>query len=500
MPYTVPHFINGQRAEGRSQRFSPIYHPATGECVGQVILADPSDVEAAIHAAKTAFLAWSSTTPSHRTQILRQYNALLNQHRDALAKLISQEHGKTLADAHGSLQRGIDVLELACSAPSFLKGDYSATVGTGIDSFSLKQPLGVCAGITPFNFPAMIALWMFPIAIACGNTFVLKPSEKDPSCALRLAELMTEAGLPDGVLNVIQGDKEAVDALLIHPDIQAISSVGSTPVAQHIYQTAAAHGKRVQAFGGAKNHALVMPDADTSQTAETIIGAAYGSAGERCMAISVVVVIGDTAADALISELKSRVQRLTIGHSFSANVDMGPLITAEHRQKVVSYVDLGITEGADLVVDGRSYIHPEHKEGFYLAGCLFDHVKPTMRIYQEEIFGPVLCVVRAPDFETALNYISEHPYGNGTAIFTQNGHAAREFATRVQVGMVGINIPIPVPVAYHSFGGWKQSIFGASGIYGEEGFRFYTRIKTVTQKWSVSALEQSNFGMPSGCD
>jgi malonate-semialdehyde dehydrogenase (acetylating)/methylmalonate-semialdehyde dehydrogenase len=498
MSYIVPHFINGQRVQGSNQRFSPIYHPATGECVGQVVLASPADVESAISGAKMAFPSWSSTTPSQRVQILLRYNTLLNEHRDALARLISQEHGKTLADAHGSLQRGIEVLELACAAPNFLKGSHSASVGTGIDSFSLKQPLGVCAGITPFNFPAMIALWMFPIAIVCGNTFVLKPSERDPSCALRLAELMKEAGLPDGVLNVVQGDKEAVDVILSHPDIQAVSSVGSTSVARYIYQTAAAHGKRVQAFGGAKNHAVVMPDADIAQTAETIVGAAYGSAGERCMAISVVVAVGNTIADALVDELKSRVERLSIGHSFSSDVDMGPLITAEHRQKVIHYIETGLAEGAKLVVDGRDYTHPEHKEGFYLAGCLFDHVTPTMCIYQEEIFGPVLCVVRVPDFETALSYVNEHPYGNGTAIFTQNGHVAREFAMRAQVGMVGINVPIPVPVAYYSFGGWKQSIFGASGIYGEEGFRFYTKLKTVTQKWSMSMLEKSNFNMPLG--
>jgi malonate-semialdehyde dehydrogenase (acetylating)/methylmalonate-semialdehyde dehydrogenase len=495
MTYTVPHFINGQRTQGSRQRFSPIYHPATGESAGQVVLSNRADIETAISAAKKAFKSWSRTTAYSRIQILFKYKQILDQHRDELAKLISKEHGKTLTDAHGSLQRGIEVLELACGAPSFLKGDYSSAVGTDVDSYSIKQPLGVCAGITPFNFPAMIGLWMFPIAIACGNTFVLKPSEKDPSCALRLAELMTEAGLPDGVLNVVQGDKEAVDVLLTHPDIQAISSVGSTPVAQHIYQTAAQHGKRVQAFGGAKNHALVMPDADIAQTAETILGAAYGSAGERCMAISVVVIVGDKAADAFIEAIKPKVENLTIGHSFE-EVDMGPLVTAEHRHKVMSYIDLGITEGAELVVDGRTYQHPEHKNGFYLGGCLFDQVTPNMRIYKEEIFGPVLCVVRAPDFDTAVNYINEHEYGNGTAIFTKNGHAAREFATQVQVGMVGINVPIPVPVAYHSFGGWKHSIFGASGAYGEEGFRFYTKLKTVTQKWPKGDIEKPNFDIP----
>lgn len=495
MSYIVPHFIHGQRTEGSSQRRSPIYHPATGAVAGHAILANESDVNLAISAAKAAFSSWSCTTLARRTQLMFEYKKLLDQHRDELAKLIAEEHGKTIPDAHGSLQRGIEVVELACGAPGYLKGDYSEAVGTGIDCFSIRQPLGVCVGISPFNFPAMIGLWMFPLAIVCGNTFVLKPSEKDPSCAVHLAELMKAAGLPDGVLNVIQGDKEAVDVLLTHSDVQAVSFVGSTPIAEHIYKTAAAHGKRVQAFGSAKNHALVMPDVNIPQTAEMLVGAAYGSAGERCMAISVVVVVGNPTANALVDALKSRVAHLKIGHSCANDVEMGPLITAEHRAKVSAYVDSGVAEGAQLVVDGRQYQHPEYPEGFYLGGCLFDHVTPNMRIYQEEIFGPVLCVLRAPDFETALKWINEHQYGNGTAIFTQDGHAAREFVSRVQVGMVGVNVPIPVPVSYHNFGGWKNSIFGASGAYGEEGFHFYTRLKTVTQRWP-RMKEKSDFNIP----
>ncbi len=496
MTYTVPHFIHGKLAEGSSKRFGNIYHPATGELAGKTPLANSQDIDAAVSAAKTAFPSWSATTPSRRASIMFKYLQLLNQHRDELAQLLSKEHGKTLADAHGSLQRGIEVVEFACGAPHLLKGEYAENVGSGIDSYSMYQPLGVCVGITPFNFPAMIPLWMFPLAIVCGNTFVLKPSEKDPSCGLRLVQLMYEAGLPNGVLNMVNGDKEAVDALLAHPDVKAVSSVGSTPVAAHIYQTAALHGKRVQSMGGAKNHALLMPDADMDQAVEAIIGAAYGSAGERCMAIPVVVAVGDATADQLVEKLIPRVQNLKIGHSLMDNIDMGPLVTKEHREKVLSYVDIGVKEGAKLVVDGRGFVHPEHPKGFYMGGCLFDHVKPNMRIYREEIFGPVLCIVRAPDFETALQWTSEHEFGNGTAIFTNSGYFAHEFAARVQVGMVGINIPIPVPVAYHSFGGWKRSMFGDIGTHGMEAIRFYTKRKTITERWPAGKLEGANFNIP----
>lgn len=496
MTYTVPHFIQGKPSEGHSGRFGKIYHPATGEVAGKVPLANAQDVDAAVKAAKTAFPGWAATTPSRRASVLFKYNQLLQQHRDELAQLVAKEHGKTLPDAHGSLQRGIEVVEFACGAPHLLKGEYAEMVGGGIDSYSMYQPLGVCVGITPFNFPAMIPLWMFPLAIACGNTFVLKPSEKDPSCGLRMVQLMQEAGLPDGVLNLINGDKEAVDALLAHPDVKAISSVGSTPVAEYIYKTAASHGKRVQSMGGAKNHALVMPDADLDQATDAIIGAAYGSAGERCMAIPVVVAVGDTTADTLVEKLIPRVQALKIGHSFDKDIDMGPLVTAEHRDKVLSYVEIGIKEGAKLVVDGRNYRHPQHKHGFYMGGCLFDHVTPSMRIYREEIFGPVLCILRAPDFETALQWTNEHEFGNGTAIFTRDGYYAHEFAARVQVGMVGINIPIPVPVAYHSFGGWKRSMFGDIGTHGMEAMRFYTKRKTVTERWPVGKKEGADFNIP----
>ncbi len=497
MIYLVSHFIQGKLTPSQSKRLGDIYCPSTGEKVGQVAMASALDVDAAVVSAKTAFGSWSRTTPTHRAQILFRYRQLLSQHRDALAELIAQEHGKTLADAHGSLQRGIEVLEVACSAPSLLKGDYAESTANQIDSYSLHQPLGVCAGITPFNFPAMIALWMFPLSIVCGNTFILKPSEKDPSCGLRLAELLQEAGLPDGVLNVIQGDKEAVDALITHPDVDAVSFVGSTPIAEYIYKTATSHGKRTQAMGGAKNHAVVMPDADLDQTADALIGAAYGSAGERCMAISVVVTVGENLADALVKKLIPRIQTLKIGHSLEKETQMGPLVTASHRDKVVSYIELGIKEGAQLVVDGRNYQHPVHKNGFYLGGCLFDHVTPTMRIYREEIFGPVLCVLRAPDFETAIRWVSEHEYGNGAAIFTKDGYTAREFASRVQIGMIGINVPIPVPAAFHSFGGWKHSSFGNTGMYGMEAIRFYTKLKTVTQRWPEGKQEGPDFNIPS---
>lgn len=496
MTYTVSHFINGKLTPGQSSRFGDIYYPATGECMGKVAMANVQEVNQAVQAAKAAFPAWSATSAVRRTQILFKYRDLILQHRNELAELIANEHGKTLADALGSIQRGLEVVEFACGIPHLLKGDFSESVGTDVDSYSIRQALGVCVGITPFNFPAMIGLWMFPMAIACGNTFVLKPSEKDPSCGLRLVQLLYEAGLPDGVVNVINGDKEAVDALLVHPDVAAVSSVGSTPVAHHIYQTAASHGKRVQAMGGAKNHAVIMPDADLDQVADAVIGAAYGSAGERCMALPVLVTVGDAVADALVAKIAPRVQQLKIGHSLAKDVDMGPLITKEHREKVLSYVDLGVEEGAKLIVDGRGYQHPEHKKGFYMGGCLFDHVTTKMRVYREEIFGPVLCILRAPDFETALQWINEHEMGNGTSIFTQHGYYAKQFASRVQVGMVGINVPIPVPVAYHSFGGWKRSAFGDTGTMGPEAVHFYTKLKTITQRWPVEKATGAEFSIP----
>lgn len=483
MAYSVNHFINGKITENQNDRYQDIYNPANGQAIGRVTLANKVDVDNAINAAKEAFPKWAATTPLRRSRILFKLNSLLNDHLEDLAKLITQENGKTLSDARGSVQRGIEVVEFACGIPAHLKGSYTEEVGSGIDSFSIRQPLGVCAGITPFNFPGMIPLWMFPMAIACGNTFILKPSERDPSCSILLAELAKQAGLPDGVLNVIQGDKEAVDILLAHPDIKAISFVGSTPVAEHVYKTGTAHGKRVQALGGAKNHCLVMSDADLDQAAEAITGAAYGSAGERCMAISVVVAVGDTVADELIKRLVPKVQELKIGAGTESNTEMGPLITKQHLEKVKNYIELGIKEGAKLIVDGRGYQNKENPNGFYLGGCLFDQVQPNMRIYKEEIFGPVLCIVRSPDFESALKLVSEHEYGNGTAIFTRDGDTARNFSSRVQIGMVGINVPIPVPVAYHSFGGWKRSLFGDIHMHGPEGIQFYTRLKTVTQRW-----------------
>ena len=489
--YQVTHFINGQSINVSANKLD-LYNPATGEVIGQVALADQAIVEQAIAAAKSAFSQWSATTPLKRARILFKFKSLLEEHIDELAALITQEHGKTLVDAKGSVQRGIDVVEFTCGIPDHLKGTYTEEVATEVDSYSVRQPLGVCVGITPFNFPAMIPLWMFPLAIACGNTFILKPSEKDPSCAIRIAELTKKAGFPDGVINVVQGDKQAVDLLLKHPDVKAISFVGSTAVAEFVYKTATAHGKRVQAFGGAKNHCVVMPDADIDQAVDAIVGAAYGSAGERCMAISVVVAVGDELADTLVKKLKPRIQHLKIGPGNVSETEMGPLVTHAHWEKVKGYIDLGIKEGAELVVDGRDY---KQGNGFYMGGCLFDKVKPTMHIYQDEIFGPVLSIVRVADLQTALQLVSDHEYGNGTAIFTRDGNTARTFAAKVQVGMIGINIPIPVPVAYHSFGGWKRSMFGDIAMHGPEGIRFYTKLKTITQRW-LKPPKGAEFVMP----
>ena len=493
MVYQVAHLINGEMISEKG-RMQDIYNPASGEVIGQVPMADNHMVERAIAAAKAAFPKWAATTPIKRARILFKYKALLEAHIDEIAAIVNREHGKTLEDARGSIQRGIDVVEYACGIPTHLRGHYAEDVATDIDSYSVRQPLGVCVGITPFNFPAMIPLWMFPISIACGNTFVIKPSEKDPSCAMKLVELAKQAGLPDGVVNVLHGDKEAVDMLLMHHDVKAVSFVGSTPVAEYVHKMGVSYGKRVQAFGGAKNHCIVMPDADLDMTVDAIVGAAYGSAGERCMAISVVLAVGDQLADALIEKIKPKVENLKIGPGTQAGIEMGPLVTEVHLAKVKSYVDLGVKEGAKLLVDGRQYQQKDSK-GFFMGGCLFDNVTPAMRIYREEIFGPVLVFVRVPDFDTALKLINEHEYGNGTAIFTSDGNTARTFATKVQAGMVGINIPIPVPVAYHSFGGWKRSIFGDMHMHGIEGVQFYTKLKTITQRWLHSS-KTSAFVMP----
>lgn len=480
--YEVPQFINGKKVPTQGRQLD-LFNPATGAVIGHVDVADKKTVDQAVAAAKAAFPAWSETTPSQRAKILFRFKALLDQHREELVKLVNQEHGKTIAEAQGSLQRGIDVVDFACGIPNHLKTSFAEDVGTGVDSYSLHQPLGVCAGITPFNFPAMIPLWMFPMAIACGNTFVLKPSEKDPSTALRLVELAKEAGVPDGVVNMVNGDKETVDALLNHSDIKAISFVGSSPVAEYIYKTATAQNKRVQAFGGAKNHCIVMPDADLDQAADALVTAAYDCAGERCMAISVVVVVGDKVADALIEKMKPLISKIKVGPGNETNNTMGPLVTHQHWEKVQSYIQQGKQEGANLLVDGSQYKPADNQNGFFMGCSLFDNVKPSMRIYREEIFGPVLSVVRVPDFNSALQLINEHEYGNGTAIFTRDGYTARTFAEKVQVGMVGVNVPVPVPVAYHSFGGWKRSIFSDIGMYGHEAVRFYTKLKTITQRW-----------------
>lgn len=497
--YQVKHFINGKSISSHTEHSNTnqleLFNPATGDIIGHVSLADKTIVDQAVAAAKEAFPYWSSIPALKRSRLIFHFKELLVKNIDELAKLITQEHGKTLADAKGSIQRGIDVVEFACGIPNYLKGSYSENVSTNIDMYSIRQPLGVCLGVTPFNFPAMISLWMFPLAIACGNTFILKPSEKDPSVVVRIAELACEAGIPGGVVNVVQGDKEAVDWLIAHPDVQAVSSVGSTLVAEHIYKTSAAYGKRVQAFGGAKNHCVVMPDAELETTVNAIMGAAFGSAGERCMAISVVVAVGDTLADMLIEKLTPRILSLRIGNGNVQDVEMGPLITKIHLEKVKSYVDLGVKEGAKLIVDGRNYHSEEHPNGFYMGGCLFDQVTSHMRIYQEEIFGPVLLMMRVPDFDAALKLVNDHAYGNGTAIFTRDGHTARTYANKVQVGMIGINVPIPVPAAFHSFGGWKRSMFGDITMHGIESISFYTKLKTVTQHW-VATQVGSEFIMP----
>ncbi len=475
-------WINGQRVLSASDRLADVNNPASGEVIRRVPLANRADIDGAVAAAKAAFPGWRDTPPLRRARILNKFRDLLETHRAELAQLASEEHGKTLDDADGSVQRGIEVVEFAVGVPHLLKGEHAENVGRGVDCHSMLQPIGVCAGITPFNFPAMVPMWMFPIAIACGNTFILKPSEKVPSCSLRMAELFKEAGLPDGVFNVVPGDKEAVDALLAHPDVRAVSFVGSTPIAKYIYETAAHHGKRVQALGGAKNHAVVLPDAELDFTADAIMGAAYGSAGERCMAISTVVAVG-AIADALVAKLKARAEKLSVGPGNRKGVDMGPVISAPHRDKIVTYIDSGVKQGATLVTDGRGIKVEGYERGFFVGPTLFDNVGTAMDIYRDEIFGPVLIVLRVASLDEAIRMVNSNPYANGTAIFTTSGAAARRFQNEIEVGMVGINVPIPVPMAFFSFGGWKASLFGDLHMHGMEGVYFYTRTKAITTRW-----------------
>ena len=493
----IGHFINGKPVAD-SVNTQAVYDPARGEVVRHVALADRQTVEQAIEAAHAAFPAWRDTPAAKRARSMFRYKELLEENADRLVALLSEEHGKVLEDAAGELQRGIENVEYACGAPDLLKGEYSKNVGPAIDSWSEFQPLGVVAGITPFNFPAMVPMWMYPIALVCGNTFILKPSERDPSAPMLAAELLKEAGLPDGVFNLVNGGKEAVDTLLNDERVQAVSFVGSTPIAEYVYRTGTANGKRVQALGGAKNHAIVMPDADMENAVNALMGAAYGSCGERCMAISVVVAVGEETGDALVAGLSERIERLKVGAGCEVGNDMGPLVTREHEKKVRGYVDLGVEEGADLVVDGRDLQVPGHEDGFFLGACLFDNVKPGMRIYADEIFGPVLSVVRVDGLQEAMDLTDAHEFGNGTCIFTRDGEAARYFSDHIRAGMVGINVPLPVPVAYHSFGGWKRSLFGNLFVYGPDGVRFYTRRKTITQRWPSSDVREGvKFAFPS---
>ncbi len=491
----ITHFINGAEVRGQSGRFGDVFNPAMGEVSARVPLASDAEVGAAVGAAQKAFPAWAATPPLRRARVMFRFKELLDRHSEELASIITSEHGKVLSDARGEVTRGLEVVEFACGIPQLLKGEYTEQIGTGIDSYSVRQPLGVCAGITPFNFPTMVPMWMFPVAIACGNSFVLKPSERDPSASMLLARLLKEAGLPDGVFNVLHGDKVAVDGLLRDARVAAVSFVGSTPIAEYIYREGTARGKRVQALGGAKNHLVVMPDADLDQAVDALTGAAYGSAGERCMAISVAVAVGGIA-DELVKKLAERARALRVNTGTDEAAEMGPLVTGQHLQKVRGYVDKGTGEGATLVVDGRGLKVKGHEKGFFLGGCLFDHVATDMAIYREEIFGPVLGVVRVPDFEAALKLVNEHEYGNGVSLFTRDGDCAREFATRVQIGMVGINVPIPVPMAFHSFGGWKRSLFGDHYMYGPEGVRFFTHLKTVTSRWPAGIRAGAEFFMP----
>ena len=491
----IEHYVNGSKYTGSSKRKGKVFNPATGDVSSEVLLGSKEDLNKTVDFAKKAFENWSTKPPIQRARIIFKYKELIEKNYDELTKLIVSEHGKVYEDAKGSLTRGLEVVEFACGIPQMLKGEFTENVGTDIDSWSLRQPLGVCAGITPFNFPAMVPMWMFPMAIACGNTFILKPSEKDPSCSMKLAELFSEAGLPDGVLNIVNGDKEVVDSILENKDIQAVSFVGSTPIAKYIYENAAKNEKRVQALGGAKNHCVVMPDCDLDQAVNGLMGAAYGSAGERCMAQSVAVAVG-SIGDELVSELSKKVEKLKVGPGMDKSSEMGPLVTKEHLEKVTGYVDLGIKEGANLIVDGRKMKLQGYENGFYIGGCLFDNVTKDMRIYKEEIFGPVLSVVRVDDFNEATKLVNDHEFGNGTSIYTRDGDVGRTFASKIKVGMVGINIPIPVPVAHHSFGGWKRSLFGAQHMHGPEGVRFYTKLKTITSRWPSGVRSNPEFIMP----
>jgi malonate-semialdehyde dehydrogenase (acetylating)/methylmalonate-semialdehyde dehydrogenase len=492
---TLGHFIDGNIIDrSAAERSGPVFDPATGAQTKRVAFATADVVDAAVRAAVAAFEGWGATPPPRRAAVLFRFRELLVRHADRLARVITSEHGKTVADARGEVQRGLEIVEFACGIPHLLKGEYAESVGAGVDSFSQRAPLGVCAGISPFNFPAMVPMWMFPVAIACGNTFVMKPSEKDPSLSLELAVLLAEAGLPPGVFNVVNGDRDTVEALLVHPHGAASSFVGSTPVAEHVYRAATNAGKRVQALGGAKNHLVVMPDADLEQAADALMGAAYGSAGERCMAISVAVAVGDDTADALVTALKERIAALRVGPGDETGVEMGPLVTDAHRERVRSYVDIGVAEGASLAVDGRK--QQFESGGFFFGATLFDNVTPEMRIYRDEIFGPVLSLVRARSFEEALALVNEHEYGNGASIFTRDGGTAQAFNRRVNAGMVGINVPIPVPMAFHSFGGWKRSLFGDHAMHGPEGVRFYTRLKTTTVRWPSGPSKGAEFKMP----
>ncbi|MEO0410664.1 MAG: CoA-acylating methylmalonate-semialdehyde dehydrogenase [Pseudomonadota bacterium] len=496
MTYQYGHFVSGRSVSGTSDRFGDVYNPSTGEVEKQVALATSEEIDAAVAAAKAAFPGWAATNPQRRARVMFKFKQLIEDNMEELATLLSKEHGKVIADSKGDIQRGLEVIEVACGIPAMLKGEFTDGAGPGIDVYSMRQPLGVCAGITPFNFPGMIPMWMFGMAIAAGNTFVLKPSEKDPGVPMMLADLFMQAGAPDGVLNVVNGDKLAVDALLDHPDVHAVSFVGSSDIGHYVYSRGTANGKRVQAMGGAKNHGIVLPDADLDQVVQDLLGSAYGSAGERCMALPVAVPVGEDTADRLVAKLLPEIEKLKVGISTDADAHYGPLVSAAHRQKVKDYVQMGVDEGADLLVDGREFSLQGYEDGFFMGPCLFDNVTPEMTTYKEEIFGPVLQIVRAKTFEEAAELPTKHQYGNGVAIFTRNGGFAREFAQKVQVGMVGINVPIPVPVSYHSFGGWKRSAFGDTNQYGSEGLRFYTKVKTVTQRWPTGQTEDSAFIIP----
>jgi len=493
--YTVPHFINGLSVDTLGERYADVYNPALGTAIGRVALGTVDEVEAAVAAAAAAFPAWAATPPLTRARVLFRYLQLMHEHADEFAAMLTREHGKTFADAQGEVARGIEVVEFAVGIPHLLKGESTEQIARGIDAWSLRQPLGVVAGITPFNFPVMVPMWMFPVALACGNTFILKPSERDPSPSLLHAQLLKQAGLPDGVFNVIQGDKVAVDALLDHPTVQAISFVGSTAIAEYIYARGCATGKRVQALGGAKNHMVVMPDADMEMTVDALIGAAFGAAGERCMAISVVVAVG-AAADQLRDTLSARIRALKIADGMAAGAEMGPVVSLAAKQRIEAMISAGVAEGATLVVDGRQLVVAGHEEGFFVGGTLFDHVTPAMSIYRDEIFGPVLCMVRTPDIGAAIELVNAHEYGNGVAIYTRDGGVAREFVRQIQVGMVGVNVPLPVPMAFSSFGGWKRSMFGDHHVYGPEGVRFYTRHKAVMQRWPNTASAGAEFAFP----